>query len=320
MSSFASCPEDIALDILWMLGLQKVGLMSMFTLISTNKAMRVAWTPFLRKILPFCPDAFLCTTRLLVGGGERSVFDAAISKILPSEWGYYSSDSPNSERWDDLMDVMHDEIFPMFIVTAAFHDNLEVVKCMVDVDFGFYDEPDKRLRFASKGYLRRTILRGDLDSALKACGKDWYPFDLFGKDSCDKFVYERPHATPSFPFEQAPPSFVDVRGYDIIFWLLGMAEILAFKLTYDETIDHVEWAMRNVPSDAKELSAKRLLQVATRLISDLFWFESRNVDPFMVFSRFKKLQLQPEAVQNNSSAPLTEFAELQELILDCTLF
>ncbi len=285
--------------------------------------MRVAWTPFLRKILPFCPDAFLCTTSLLVVG-ERSVFYDAISKVIPSEW-LYSSDSPNSERWDDLMDVMHDEIFPIFIVTAAFHDNLEVVKCMVDgycfnfdlVGYCFNFDLDKRLSLASKGYLRRTILRGDLDSALKACGKDWYPFDLFGDDSYHKFVYERPHATPSLPFQQAPPRFVDVRGYDVIFWLLRMAESLAFNL--NKTVDHLEWAIRNVPSDAKDLSAKRLLQVASRLINDLFWFESCDVDVFMKFSRFAKMQRLPELVQKKSSAPLSAFAQLQEIILDNTI-
>lgn len=302
MSSFLSCPEDIALHILWMLGLDKVGLMSMFTLISTNKAMRVAWTPFLREILPFCPDAFLCTTRLLVSDGERSVFEAAISKVIPSKWSYtppppssppasHSPYCPKCKRWDDLYDVMHDEIFPIFLVIAAFHDNTDILKCMIEGEcFGICFEMDieKIFSLVSKGYLRRTILLGDFDSALKACGKDWYPFDIFDKDSNNKFVYERPHIHPSLPFQRAPPYFVDIqnngRRHDIICWLMYMAENLAFSGCWPG-IDHMKWAMRTV-KDAKTSTAHRLLQVATKLIEAKFWFDIDNVNHFVRRSRF----------------------------------
>ena len=280
MSLFESCPEDVALHILWTLGVQKVGLMSMFTLISTNKAMRLAWTPLLRTILPFCPDALLRTARLLVDG-ERRVFDAAICEISPNEWGSYNEDCPNCERWDDLMDVMQYEIFPIFTTIAAFHDNTEVVECMIEGNFslGFEHDVNLHLRCASKGYLRRTILRGDLDSALKACGKDWYPFDLFGEASNFKFVYERPHATPSLPFQRAPPNFVDVHEHDIIRWLFRMADKLHdFPVSRSmwTCCDHLEWAVRAVPKDARYWTANRLLEVATKLIDLEFWVDWRH--------------------------------------------
>lgn len=259
---------QLANDVCWvlmqMVGFEIDGIVTHCRIRATCKDLRALWDAEFehwKSSLPFSFADFLYSARMCVWG-SRTHFDDAMSRLIRTTDPVHP---PGLEVWEGTFS--REIVATWFVRAAALHDNIGVVKWLVEHNTDSASHPDEAMfSLISQTYLQRTLLSGEVLDALRCCGKDWYPFHKYKLQSHGCSIYERPHATPHYLFRCAPPSFVKCRcNHDVVAFLLEEAGNL---LKCDGTSDVPTY--RNVQS-------VKLARVAFDLIAMGFWFVPADV-------------------------------------------